>query len=82
MRFAAGVARLKLSVGNETTYVTPPPTAASPPAPSPLAVATAAMAALAVAMGIGRFAFTPVLPIMLSDGSVTLAAGSWLATAN
>lgn len=48
----------------------------------PLAVALAGMAALAVAMGIGRFAFTPLLPMMLHDGVLTLAEGSWLATAN
>lgn len=48
----------------------------------PLAVALAGMAALAAAMGIGRFAFTPLLPMMLHDGVVTLAGGSWLATAN
>jgi hypothetical protein len=48
----------------------------------PLAVALAGMAALATAMGIGRFAFTPLLPMMLHDGVVTLAGGSWLATAN
>lgn len=40
------------------------------------------MAALAAAMGIGRFAFTPLLPMMLHDGVVDIAAGSWLATAN
>lgn len=40
------------------------------------------MVALAVAMGIGRFAFTPLLPMMLHDGVVDIAAGSWLATAN
>ncbi|MBP6019812.1 MAG: MFS transporter [Burkholderiaceae bacterium] len=40
------------------------------------------LVALAVAMGIGRFAFTPLLPMMLHDGSVTLAQGSWLATLN
>ncbi|WP_342721821.1 YbfB/YjiJ family MFS transporter [Acidovorax sp. FHTAMBA] len=40
------------------------------------------MAALAVAMGIGRFAFTPLLPMMLHDGVVDIATGSWLATAN
>jgi hypothetical protein len=45
-------------------------------------VALAGMAALAVAMGVGRFAFTPLLPMMLHDGVVTLAGGSWLATAN
>ena len=48
----------------------------------PLAVALAGLLALAVAMGVGRFAFTPILPMMLSDGVVTLAGGSWLATAN
>lgn len=48
----------------------------------PAAVALAGMLALAVAMGVGRFAFTPLLPMMLHDGVVTLAQGSWLATAN
>ena len=48
----------------------------------PAAVALAGMLALAVAMGVGRFAFTPLLPMMLHDGVLTLAAGSWLATAN
>ena len=45
-------------------------------------VALAGMAALAAAMGIGRFGFTPLLPMMLSDGVITLVDGSWLATAN
>ena len=40
------------------------------------------MVALAVAMGIGRFAFTPILPMMLADGVVDLAGASWLASAN
>ena len=52
------------------------------PQDRPLSVALAGMAALAVAMGVGRFAFTPLLPMMLHDGVVTLAGGSWLATAN
>ncbi len=50
--------------------------------PSALATALAGMAALASAMGIGRFAFTPLLPMMLHDGVVDIATGSWLATAN
>ncbi len=54
----------------------------SAPQDRPLSVALAGMAALAVAMGVGRFAFTPLLPMMLHDGVVTLAGGSWLATAN
>jgi len=37
---------------------------------------------LAVALGIGRFAFTPLLPMMLSDGTVTLAEGGVLAMLN
>ncbi|WP_211452319.1 YbfB/YjiJ family MFS transporter [Collimonas antrihumi] len=45
-------------------------------------VALAGLLALAVAMGIGRFAFTPLLPMMLHDGVIDLAAGGWLATAN
>lgn len=47
-----------------------------------MAIAMAGLLALAIAMGIGRFAFTPLLPMMLHDGSVDLAGGSWLATAN
>jgi hypothetical protein len=35
---------------------------------------------LAVAMGIGRFAFTPLLPLMQQDAGVSLVQGSWLAT--
>src|SRR4051812_8488166 len=49
---------------------------------SPLAVAAAGHAALAVGMGIGRFAFTPVLPLMQAEGLLDLAAGGWLAAAN
>lgn len=48
----------------------------------PFAVALAGLVALAVAMGVGRFAFTPLLPMMLHDGSVSLAGGGWLATWN
>ncbi|HMA06609.1 MAG TPA: YbfB/YjiJ family MFS transporter [Ramlibacter sp.] len=50
--------------------------------PQPIHVALAGMVALAVAMGIGRFAFTPLLPMMLADGVVDLAGASWLASAN
>ena len=42
----------------------------------------AGLVALAIAMGIGRFAFTPVLPMMQADGVLTIAAGGWLAAAN
>ncbi len=38
--------------------------------------------ALAAAMGIGRFAFTPVWPLMAQEAGLSLAQGSWLASAN
>ncbi|KVA03719.1 MFS transporter [Burkholderia latens] len=46
------------------------------------AAALACMTGLAVALGVGRFAFTPLLPLMLADGAIGLKAGSWLASAN
>ncbi len=49
---------------------------------SPIAIALAGLMALAVAMGIGRFAFTPVLPMMLHDAGLSIADGGWLASAN
>jgi MFS family permease len=45
-------------------------------------IAMAGLVSLAVAIGIGRFAFTPILPMMLSDGVVDLPGASWLASAN
>ncbi|MGE4242648.1 YbfB/YjiJ family MFS transporter [Ramlibacter sp.] len=50
--------------------------------PRPAAIALAGLVSLAVAMGIGRFAFTPILPMMLHDRTVDLAQASWLASAN
>ena len=47
-----------------------------------LAVSLAGLAALAVAMGVGRFAFTPLLPMMNADHGLSLAQGGWLASAN
>ena len=41
-----------------------------------------AVSALAVAMGIGRFAFTPMLPLMVRDGTILADAGAWLAASN
>src|SRR5258706_10755713 len=45
-------------------------------------IALSGLAALAVAMGIGPFAFTPILPMMQQDAGLTLAQGGWLASAN
>jgi MFS family permease len=49
---------------------------------NPRRIILSATVALAVAMGIGRFAFTPLLPMMLADGVVDIASASWLASAN
>src|SRR3954464_5311789 len=47
-----------------------------------LAVALAGLAAPAAGPGIGRFAFTPLLPMMQADAGLTLREGAWLASAN
>src|SRR5262245_10885352 len=46
------------------------------------AVCAIAVVALAVAMGIGRFALTPLLPLMVRDGPLVPSGGAWLAAAN
>ncbi len=45
-------------------------------------IALSGLIALSVAMGIGRFAFTPLLPMMLHDQTIDLNSGGWLATSN
>src|ERR1700720_1857134 len=49
---------------------------------SPLVIALAGLTALGVAMGIGRFAFTPILPLMQQEGAISIGEGGWLASAN
>ncbi len=44
--------------------------------------ALACMVTLAVALGVGRFAFTPLLPLMLHGGGLDLRHGGWLASLN
>lgn len=58
-----------------------------PPGParhgaSPVAITLAGLAALAAAMGIGRFAFTPLFPLMQQEAGLSIADGAWLASAN
>src|SRR2546427_619392 len=47
-----------------------------------MVAALAGMTALAIPMGVGRFAFTPILPMMQADAGLSVAAGGWLASAN
>ncbi|CAH2908203.1 MAG: Uncharacterized MFS-type transporter [uncultured Paraburkholderia sp.] len=52
-----------------------------------LAAALACMVTLAVALGVGRFAFTPLLPLMLHGGAfglppIDIQHGGWLASFN
>jgi hypothetical protein len=57
-----------------TSQTEEPPTTAS--------VVCAGALTLAVAMGIGRFAFTPLLPLMMRDGLIDATVGAELAAAN
>lgn len=50
--------------------------------PSPRTAALVGLAGLAAAMGVGRFAFTPLLPLMQQAGALSLAQGGSLARAN
>jgi MFS family permease len=59
-----------------------PSDVSAPVAYGPWAIAAAGAVGLATAMGIGRFAFTPLMPMMLHDGVVDLSGASWLASAN
>jgi MFS family permease len=47
-----------------------------------LVIAWLGLAGLASAMGIGRFAFTPALPLMQAADGLTLVQGGWLASVN
>ncbi len=50
--------------------------------PQQAAIVLAGFLSLVVAMGIGRFAFTPMLPLMQRDGLIGTSAGALLASAN
>ncbi|HXJ80903.1 MAG TPA: YbfB/YjiJ family MFS transporter [Candidatus Methylomirabilis sp.] len=56
------------------------PDAAHPVSPAPAALI--GLVGLASAMGVGRFAFTPLLPLMQDGGTLSLAQGGSLARAN
>ena len=50
--------------------------------PSAATIVVVGLLALAAAMGVGRFAFTPLLPLMQAHDGLSLGRGAWLATAN
>jgi MFS family permease len=49
---------------------------------SPALITLRTAAALAAAMGIGRFVYTPILPLMQGQAGLSASAGALLATAN
>jgi MFS family permease len=55
---------------------------AAPAGRQAILVCAAVLAALAVAMGIGRFAFTPLFPLMVRDGLLGSGSGAVLAASN
>jgi predicted MFS family arabinose efflux permease len=57
-------------------------TDSEPPSAQARAATLVGFASLASAMGIGRFAFTPLLPLMLDPAGITLAQSAWIASAN
>lgn len=54
----------------------------NPRAPGTVAIVLAGLLSLAAAMGIGRFAFTPLLPLMVRESGLDLAFAGWIAAAN
>ena len=50
--------------------------------PHPLVLAFGGLVALAAAVGIGRFVYTPILPLMVEDLSMAKGAAGLLASAN
>jgi len=59
-----------------------PSSAGLPRLPGPLPIALAGLLALLLAMGIGRFAFTALLPQMRDEGLLDVASGGLLAASN
>ena len=49
---------------------------------SPARLAIGGMLAMASAFGIGRFVYTPILPVMIADGALTPASAGIVAAAN
>ena len=50
--------------------------------PSPARLAVGGMLAMSAAFGIGRFVYTPILPVMIADGALTPSSAGLVAAAN
>ena len=55
---------------------------AAPTHPLPWQVLTAGICALILSVGLSRFAYTPLLPLMRTEAGLSALAGGWLATFN
>jgi MFS family permease len=75
-------ASLRFNTGMDSTTLSLADRLAARPGRVAALVCLAAMTSLAVAMGIGRFAFTPLFPLMVRDGLLDSQAGAMLAAAN
>lgn len=71
----------RAAVLNPWAMTTPAPSPAHSPGTNRPIVASG-LVALAIAMGIGRFAFTPLMPLMVRDGTLDVASGAEWAAAN
>jgi len=67
---------------NENNMQTPSVTSEQPLHIQRYLVILAGISALVLTVGLARFAYTPLLPVMRHEAGLSLLAGGWLATLN